>query len=86
MPKPRMHLSRFPEVFAPNSQYRARVTPVERASEVSASGRKCEYRPQDGNVRCIVAAHWLPGHDMLLALGHVLKGDLNPTSLSAANR
>jgi len=30
MPKPRVNLTRFHGVFAPNSQYRARVTPARR--------------------------------------------------------
>ena len=30
VPKPRVHLTRFHGVFAPNSSYRARVTPARR--------------------------------------------------------
>ena len=40
MPKPRVNLTRFHGVFAPNSQYRARVTPVRR-------GKRKKTEPAD---------------------------------------
>ncbi len=35
VPKPRVNLTRFHGVFAPNSKYRARVTPAKRGGEGS---------------------------------------------------
>ena len=39
VPKPRVHLTRFHGVFAPNSRYRARVTPARRGRGAQHTGR-----------------------------------------------
>ena len=46
VPKPRVNLTRFHGVFAPNSQYRARVTPAKRGrgGAHTATGDKEEER------------------------------------------
>ena len=45
VPKPRVNLTRFHGVFAPNSKHRALVTPAKGAREASASRREIWTSP-----------------------------------------
>ena len=46
VPKPRVNLTRFHGVFAPNSQHRARVTPARRGKGGKGGKAKVSYEPQ----------------------------------------
>jgi hypothetical protein len=52
-PKPRVHLTRFHGVFAPNSGYRARVTPARRGRGAREECADEQQAPASEKVLCI---------------------------------